>query len=64
MGEGRFKKIKQLFPKAFCDHKAKKWGNPWHPIGLLVKGFNCNRMEIVLASYLKVLDESMSQWKP
>ena len=60
----RFKEIKAEFPKAFWDLEAKMRGDPWHQILLLLDGFNDNRANKVASSITKVLDESMSAWKP
>jgi hypothetical protein len=60
----RFKQIKAAFPHAFENGDAKSSGDPWYPIGLLVDGFNDNRSYNFAASYFKVLDESMSAYRP
>ena len=58
----RFREIKKYFPFAFHDSNNKE--DPWHPIGLLVDGFNANRTSWVAASCLKILDEIMSAFVP
>ena len=59
----RFKEICEYFPKGFenLDRKAQ---DDWYKIDRWVKGLNDNRSKFVAASIRKVLDESMSQWKP
>lgn len=57
-----FNEIKKFFPFAFYDMNNKE--DPWHPIGLLVDGFNNNRKKNIAALIIKVFDESMSAWKP
>jgi hypothetical protein len=72
MAEYRFKEIKAAFPWSFQD-KTKAppddgseddAKDPWHMVLLLVNGFNKNRQEWVAASVRKVLDESMSAFRP
>jgi hypothetical protein len=55
----RFREIKKYFPFAFYDW-SKEEEDPWHPIGLLVDGFNENRNRTIAASFMKLLDELMS----
>ena len=64
MSKDRFDAIRKVFPFAFYDYEAEKQGDPWHPIGLLVKGYNENRHYSVAASVKKIMDECMSNWKP
>jgi hypothetical protein len=64
MPKYRFDQIKHAFPYAFGDEDAKNRGDEWHPIALLFDGFNENRAQHVAASHLKVLDESMSAYRP
>jgi hypothetical protein len=64
MPKYRFDTIKKVFPSAFHDHEARRKGDDWYPIGLLVKGFNENRRNTVAASKKKVLDEIMSAFRP
>jgi hypothetical protein len=68
MPEYRFKEIKAAFPWSFQDKSKadKEAGNydPWNMILLMVDGYNSNRKEWVAASVHKVLDESMSAFKP
>jgi hypothetical protein len=63
MAEYRFKQIKSCFPFAFQD-KTKEAEDPWSMILLMVDGYNKNRHEWVAASARKVLDESMSAYRP
>lgn len=60
----RFKEIKEIFPKGFEDKEAEKKGDKWYKIRLLTNGFNENRKKNIAASCKKILDESMSAWKP
>jgi hypothetical protein len=60
----RFSELRMAFPFAFYDFEAKDNGDPWHPVGLLVDGYNKNRFKKIAASVLKVLDESMSAFRP
>jgi hypothetical protein len=60
----RFDQIKHAFPYAFGDEDAKIRGDEWHPIALLFEGFNEIRAQNVAASHLKVLNESMSVYRP
>jgi hypothetical protein len=59
----RYECLRQCFSYAFYD-----WENadedPWHPIGLLVDGFNNNRKENFAASSTQTHDESMSAFRP
>jgi hypothetical protein len=59
----RYECLRHCFPYAFYD-----WENsdidPWHPVGLLVKGFNENRNENFAASSTQTHDESMSAFRP
>jgi hypothetical protein len=69
MAEYRFKEVKMAFPWSFQDVTKKpdedgNGGDPWHMVLLLVDGFNANRHAWVAASARKILDESMSAWKP
>jgi hypothetical protein len=59
----RFREIKNYFPFSFYDW-SKEDDDPWHPIGLLVDGFNENRNRTIAASILKILDEEMSAFVP
>jgi hypothetical protein len=58
----RFKSIKEKIHYAFFD---KDYHNdPWHPIKLLIDGFNENRMHTIAAAIKIVLDELMSPFQP
>jgi hypothetical protein len=65
----RFKEIKAAFPWSFQD-KSKEpdqdgsGGDPWHICLLMVDGYNKKRHDWIAASVRKVLDESMSAFKP
>jgi hypothetical protein len=58
----RFKDIKACYPWAFQD-KAKP-EDPWNMVLLFVDGYNKNRHDWVAASVRKVLDETMSAYRP
>jgi hypothetical protein len=58
----RFREIKRSFPYAFYDLNNKQ--DPWHPVGLLVDGFNDNRSRMIAASIRKILDETMLAFQP
>jgi hypothetical protein len=67
----RFNEIKAVFPWSFQDKmKAPTEDNgtdaedPWHMCMLMVDGFNKNRHDWVAASVRKILDESMSAYRP
>jgi hypothetical protein len=59
----RFKDIKRCFPWSFQD-KSKAEEDPWNLVLLMVDGYNKNRRDWVAASVCKVLDESMSAFRP
>ena len=64
----RFNDIRAKFHYAFYDltknDPSLPTYDPWYPISKLVAEFNSNRFETVAASKIKVLDESMSAWRP
>jgi hypothetical protein len=60
----RFKDLRANFPYAFRDQGAEAEGDPWHMIRLLSVGFNDNRRQWIAASEVKVMDESMSAYRP
>jgi len=64
MAEHRFKFLKSVYPYAFQDKDAERAGDPWHMVLLAVDGYNENRKRTVAASVTKVMDESMSAFKP
>ena len=64
MPKYRFTELRSFFHFAFYDYKAKDKQDPWHPVGLIIDGFNENRVKKVAGSVLKVLDESMSAFRP
>ena len=59
----RYECLRQCFPYAFHDWENAD-ADPWHPVGLLVKGFNENRNENFAASSTQTHDESMSAFRP
>jgi hypothetical protein len=58
----RFKTIKELIHFSFYDHTCPD--DPYHPVKLLVDGFNENRREKLATAIKIVLDESMSPFQP
>lgn len=65
----RFEDIKCYFPMAFADLSKSDSLNvanydPWYMISNFVKLFNENRYLKVAASNVKLLDETMSAWRP
>ncbi len=68
MAVRRFDDIKTFFPQAFADFERSdvKQPNydPWYMISGLIDAFNKNRSKTVAASVIKLLDESMSAWRP
>jgi hypothetical protein len=78
MAEYRFNDIKACFAWSFQDKSKEPTydedGNaiieddngkdPWHMVMLMVDGYNKVRHELVAASVCKVLDESMSAFRP
>ena len=66
-GEGimswdRFSFIKKNFSFAFYDKSNAE--DPWHPIRLLLDGFNDNHSRTVASAVLITLDETMSPFQP
>jgi hypothetical protein len=59
-----FSELRTFFHFAFYDFEAKDRQDPWHPVGLLIDGFNQNRLKKIAGSILKVLGESMSAFRP
>ena len=68
MSYHRFNDIRSKFQFAFYDLAKNDPSlpsfDPWHPVSKLIDNFNKNRFEKVAASRIKVLDESMSAWRP
>lgn len=64
----RFEAIRSVFPHAFadqsCGDSSQSNYDPWFPVSGLVRDFNNNRKKNVAASKTKVLDETMSAYKP
>jgi hypothetical protein len=58
----RFKSIKEKISFAFYDYTCPD--DPYHPVKLLVDGFNDNRREKLATGIKIVLDESMSPFQP
>ena len=63
-----FEDIKTYFPQAFADFEKSdpKQPNhdPWFMLSKFIDSFNNNRAKTVAASVIKLLDESMSTWRP
>lgn len=68
MPKRRFQGIQKYFVYAFFDSNASDIDSPnydpYHPVIQLIKDFNANRKKEIAASSIKVLDESMSAFKP
>jgi len=60
---GQFEDIKTYFPSAFSD-LDKRNHDPWYMLSNLIDEFNKNQSTVIAASVIKVLDESMSAWRP
>jgi hypothetical protein len=60
----RFKALKSIFHLGFTDPSTVDKSDPWWEIRSLVDGFNENRKAKVAASVYKVMDESMSSFRP
>jgi hypothetical protein len=64
----RFNDIKACFPWAFQDRtkddKDEESYDPWHMVMLIVNEYNKNRHDWVASSVRKVLDETMSAFRP
>jgi Transposase IS4 len=52
-----------IFMEAFKDASIPVY-DKWHPVRGLINAFNANRSETIAASVHKVMDESMSAFKP
>jgi hypothetical protein len=68
MSMRRFEDIKSYFPQAFADFdKANPRDtnhDPWYMFSKFIAAFNNNRANLIAASVIKLLDESMSAWRP
>ena len=68
MPQKRFEVLKPLFHYAFVDKSisdaSKESYDPYFPIISLINDFNANRRRTIAASATKVLDESMSAFRP
>lgn len=58
----RFKALREVMHFAFYDHTCPE--DPYHPVKLLIDGYNDNRTQKIAAAIVIVLDESMSNFKP
>jgi hypothetical protein len=56
------------FPQAFSDvtqeDPKKSEYDPWYMLSAFISDFHYNRQKKVAASVVKILDESMSAWRP
>lgn len=59
----RHQDIKDQIPYAFYDYNCAE-EDPYHPVKLLVDGYNDNRKQNIASSIKIVLDESMSSYQP
>jgi len=68
MAMQHFDDIKTYFPQAFADFEMSdpKLHNhdPWYMVSDFIDAFNNNRAKGVSASAVKLLDVSMSSWRP
>jgi len=64
MSFDRFKAIKSIFHLCFTDPSTVDKSDPWWEIRSMVDMFNANRKAKVAASVYKVMDESMSSFRP
>lgn len=62
MSWNRFKILREAMPFSFYDHSGKD--DPYHPIKLLIDGFNDNRKKNIASSIVIIIDESMSNLQP
>ena len=62
----RFKEFKHFYSRAFESDELRDSSprDPWWRVGNAIRGFNENRRELILSSVDRVLDESMSSWRP
>jgi hypothetical protein len=64
----RFKDIKIYVPYAFADYEKRNSAlpnhGPWYMLSKLIDAFNKNRGKMVAASVIKLLDETVSAWRP
>ena len=63
MNRGRFTEIRQYMKFVFAD-KSLSGTDDWWQIMAGINGFNENRRRVVQAPNIKVLDETMSAWRP
>jgi hypothetical protein len=63
MVEHRFKAIREFIPFLFAD-ESRKENDPWWQFSKAVDDYNQNRSETFLASFLKLMDESMLAYRP
>jgi hypothetical protein len=61
MPKYRFEHLLKFIHEGFSGDSPE---DPWNAVLGLVNGFNDNRAQKVAASYTKVVDESMSSWRP
>jgi hypothetical protein len=64
MSFDRFKALKSIFHLCFTDPSTVDKSDPWWEIRAMVDALNKNRKTKVAASVYKVMDESMSSFRP
>ena len=69
MSKCRFEEIRSKFHHAFFDlskndSTVEETYDPWFPVSKLINDLNENRRRLVASSSTKLLDETMSAWKP
>ena len=63
MTKSRFKDIRSMIPYLFADESRKPDDSCWK-FSKAVDDYNKHRADTVLASFLKVMDETMSAYRP
>lgn len=63
MVETRFKEIRKYIPFLWADN-TKKNTDPWWQFSTAVDEFNRNRKDVVATGIMKVMDETMSAYRP
>jgi len=59
----RFKEFRHYLPKVY-ERPAEKDSDPWWQFSSAINEFNEIRNELITSSHVKVMDETMSPWRP
>ena len=59
----RFKEFRHYLPKVY-ERPAEKDSDPWWQFSSAIHEFNEIRNELITLSHVKVMDETMSPWRP